>query len=72
MNPLALFYRNESERDAVKAFLISCLGELAVERTFDKKDVSGIADAKDVIESAFNKLEEQFAEKKPPLASNSR
>ena len=60
MNQLNLFYQNESEREAVKAFFIQTLEELAVERVFDKQSVAGIYEARKVVSKVFDKLEEKY------------
>lgn len=44
-------------RDAVKAYFEAHIAQYALEKMFDRKDVSGIADAKDILEKAFNQLE---------------
>lgn len=72
MNPLNSFYNNQSEREGVKAFLIESLKELAVERAFEGKSVVGIAEAKEAIDGAFNKLEEMWGKKPQPVPTNSR
>ena len=54
---------NQSERDAVKAFLTDTLGQIAVELSFDGKDTRGIKDAKDCVDRAFQRLEEAYGER---------
>ena len=65
MNPLKVFYDDSNMREAVKAFLLEGLNDLAVERVFSKQDVVGIAESKEVIEKQFSNLEDLFAVKKP-------
>jgi hypothetical protein len=72
MNPLQQFQLNEILREAVKAFMIEQLREMAVERVFDKKAISGIYEARKVVDATFDKLEELYAEKKKPLIESSR
>lgn len=64
METLFTFYNNEVEREAVRAFLMENLRELAVIRAFSGKEVTGIAEAKTVIDAAFSRLEEKFKPKK--------
>lgn len=64
MNPLLLFYRNENEREAVKAFMIQQLGEMTVEMAFEGKPVTGIQEARQLVDKMFNRLEERYSEKK--------
>jgi hypothetical protein len=71
-NILKQFYENSPQRDAVQAFMIEQLREMAVERVFDKKAISGIYEARKVVDIAFDKLEELYAVKKPSLPESSR
>lgn len=69
MNPvLRNFYTNISEREAVQAFLIETLAEMAVEKTFAGEPVTGIKDAKDMVYKAFDRLEKAYG--KPPQPVN--
>ena len=54
------FYLNEVMRNEVKTYLIDFLKVQAIEKAFAKEDVSGIADANETIEKAFNNLEVLF------------
>lgn len=60
MDLLRTFYNDIHTREAVKAFLTEQLQNIAVERTFERKDVSGIADAMELINSSFEKLDEMY------------
>ena len=72
-NLLGQFYNDEHTREAVKDFLVSNLEDMAIERVFSKKDISGIADAKDVIEKAFIKLSEIYSPvEKTKVENNAR
>ncbi len=72
MNPLQLFYNNEVEREAVKAFLISSLRELAGDYAVEGKPTSGIKEASECVEIAFDKLEELYSVKPVPPPTNTR
>ena len=72
MNPLKQLQENTVMREAVKAYMLDTLKELAVERVFAQKDVKGIYEAQEVVEKAFNKLEEEFGEKKKTVVESSR
>lgn len=72
VNPLVTFYNNEHEREAVKAFLITQLGNLAIERAFDGDDVVGIKEARDTIVRSFDRLDEMYGKKDKSIISNSR
>jgi hypothetical protein len=72
MNPLQTFYNNQSERDAVMAFLIDSLKEVAVEKAFEGASVVGIREANDAIRAAFDKLGEIYGKIDEPTITNSR
>ena len=57
------FYLNEVMRNDVKTYLIDFLKVQAIEKTFANEDVSGIADAKEVLDKAFDNLDILFATK---------
>jgi hypothetical protein len=52
--------------------MIDTLKELAVDKTFDGKDTSGIKDARDLIEIMFDTLEQKYAPEKEPIIKNSK
>ena len=72
MNPLLTFFNNESEREAVRSFLIKCMEEMAVERAFAGESVAGIKEANDLIGKAFDKLADAYGKVEEPITSNSR
>jgi hypothetical protein len=53
---LIAFYNNQGQRETVKLFLIEVLKEIAVEKSFEGEPVTGIKEAKDTIDKAFDKL----------------
>lgn len=63
MKSLQTFFFDTETKDNVKNYLINFLAEEAIRKVFSKEDVSGIADAKDCIEKAFENLEVLFGEK---------
>lgn len=69
---LERFYRDESLREDVKEFLVEYLGEYTVKRAFAREDVSGVADARAVIDEAFSKLRELYEPAPVGKASSSR
>ncbi len=72
MLPLQQFYTNETMREAVKAFLIDQLKEMAIETVFDKKATAGIYEARKVIDKAFDKLIELYKPEEKPVIESSR
>lgn len=56
MDVLRRFNDDIATKEAVKQFFIDCISDEAVRRIFDRKDVSHIADAKDLIEKTFEQL----------------
>lgn len=71
-NALKNFYENEPQREAVRAFLIACLEEEAVERVMNRKDTNSLADANEVINKTFIKLKEAYGESPKPSFPSSR
>lgn len=57
------FYLNEVMRNDVKTYLIDFLKVQAIEKTFNKEETQYIAEAKEVLDKAFENLEVLFASK---------
>jgi hypothetical protein len=62
-NSLKDFFLNEVMRNDVKTYLIDFLKEQAIEKTFNKENTEHIAEAKEVLDKAFENLEVLFAPK---------
>jgi len=69
---LKQFYEFQGQREAVKEFMINCLKELAIEKTFNGHDTTGIKEARDTINKMFDKLEEDYGIIEITYPSNSR
>lgn len=63
MKSLKEFYQDSETRDNVKNYLLQYLKDEGCKKMFAKEDVTGFADAKDVIEKAFEEMEFMFAPK---------
>ena len=72
MNPLQTFYTNTPEKEAVQAFLMAQLREMAADMALDGKDVSGIKDAADLVTRTFDKLDELYGKIETVKEQNSR
>lgn len=74
MNNIILkqFYDNKALREAVRWFFTENLKELAAEKTFLGESVSGIKDAKDLVDKSFDKLDEFYAKMPSSDIPNSR
>lgn len=74
MDNLRRFQGDSSTRDAVKAFIESFIAEEGVKLMFDRKDVSHIADAKMLIDRAFEELHTLYAihEQSPETINEAR
>jgi len=57
------FYLNEVMREDVKTYLLAFLTDKAVAKVFAQEDTKAIAEAKEVIDEAFNNLEVIFQKK---------
>lgn len=64
MNPLNTFYNDSQMREAVYNFLIEQLANTAVTAAFLNGSVSGIKEAKELIDTAFSLLESTYGQKK--------
>jgi hypothetical protein len=58
------FYRNKVMRDAVRQYIDDCFVKEAVEKMFNREDVTHIADAKELLDKAFSSMEVDFGAKK--------
>jgi hypothetical protein len=56
MNPLNQFTNDVNMRDEVRGFIDAFIDTEAIKRIYARENVSGIADAKELIELAFNDL----------------
>jgi hypothetical protein len=71
MYNLKAFYENEAQRESVRAFMVECLKEIAVDRAFAGEDIKGIPEAHKLIGAMFDKLDELYG-KIEVIKSNSR
>jgi hypothetical protein len=55
------FFLNEAMRNEVKTYLIDFLKVQAIEKAFNREDTSSVAEAKEVLDKAFDNLEVIFA-----------
>ena len=55
------FFLNEVMRNDVKTYLIDFLKVQAIEKAFNKEDTSAVAEAKEVLDKAFENLEVLFS-----------
>lgn len=58
------FYKDTPTKDNVKNYLINFLEKEAVKKVFNKEDVSAVAEARDLIDKAFDNLELLFTPKR--------
>jgi len=72
MNNLKRFYLDEHMREDVKEYLISQLNETALKKLMNKEDITGFADANDIILKAFIKLREDYGDEPRPVIQSSR
>lgn len=54
------FYSNEEMRKEVQEYLVSFLRDKAVEKVFNREDTSSVAEAKEMIDNAFENLSVVF------------
>jgi len=63
MASLQEFHKDVATRENVKEFLIQCVTEEMVRVGFEKGDTKPIAEAKEIIDKAFEKLDNMFIPK---------
>ncbi|MBP6045259.1 hypothetical protein KA525_03875 [Candidatus Woesebacteria bacterium] len=72
MDLLGNFYRDSATRETLREFMLQTLGDIAIEKTFNGQDVSGIKEAKELVDRIFDKLEDAYGKIEKPIISNSR
>lgn len=60
MASLQQFHKDVETRDNVKEYLLECLKSKMVEVGFEKGDTKPIAEAKEIIDEAFDKMDIMF------------
>lgn len=71
MNQLRQFNGDFETKKQLITFIHDYIQSETIKRVYERKDVSGIADAKELIDGAFNALEEMYGLKeKPPVLIN--
>jgi hypothetical protein len=63
MKSLQEFYNDKETAANVKKWLHQICEEEVLKKVFNREDVSGFADARDIIDIAFEKMDEMFAPK---------
>lgn len=63
MKTLQDFWINKEVKNTVQEYLVNYLKEEAVRKLFDKEDVSAVAEAKEMIDKAFENLDVMFEPK---------
>ncbi|MFA5197683.1 MAG: hypothetical protein WC437_04680 [Patescibacteria group bacterium] len=63
MKSLREFHNDKDTKENVYNYLIDYLEKETVKRTFDREDVSGMADAKEIISKAFDNMDLLFNSK---------
>ncbi len=65
MSSILEFHQDKDTRDNVHSYLIDFLKEEAIRKIFDKEDVGGVAEAKEMIDKAFDNMDVMFKSKLP-------
>lgn len=63
MLSLQEFYKDKETRENVHEYLIQFLREEGVRKIFDKQDVNAVAEAKEIIDKAFENMSLLFSPK---------
>jgi len=60
---LKSFYEDVHTREEVRAYLVEFLKEEGIRKIFDKEETASVAEAKEIIDKAFDNLETMFGNK---------
>lgn len=63
MERLFILYQDKATLEDFKAFYIATLEAETIKRVYKKEDVSGIADARKLLDDVFNKLDDLYKPK---------
>ncbi len=69
---LKLFYDNVHEREAVRAFFVEQLREMAADMALEGESVTGIKDANTLITRCFDTLDQRYGKIESITDQNSR
>ena len=69
---LKLFYDNVHEREAVRAFFVEQLREMAADMALEGESVNGIKDANTLITRCFDTLDQRYGKIETIKEQNSR
>jgi len=72
MNKLNLFYQDKALLSQLKEYFDSTIREKAVDMLFAGRDVTAIPQAKILIDSVWDKMEQDFGIDKKPKENSSR
>jgi hypothetical protein len=64
MDRLHILYQDTATLDEFKNLFLDVLAQETVERAFNREDIGGIADAKELLEKVFERLDELYKPKK--------
>lgn len=74
MKSILEFYQDTTTKDNVHSYLIDFLKEEGIRKLFAKEDVSAVAEAKDMIDKAFENMDVIFKKKEEakPIINEAR
>ena len=70
MDHLKVFYDQELVRESVKQYLNDTLDRAVLDRAYKEGDVVGYKEAREIIRSAFSKLNETYAKESSSSKDN--
>ena len=72
MDKLKEFYNDTAMKEEVKAFMVSQLKDMAVERVFEDKPIVGLYETNELIDKMFLTLDQKYGIIKQPNVESSR
>ena len=72
MERLQILHQDKATLNEFKDLFIAVLQEETIARAFAREDIGGIADARELLENVFDRLDEMYSPKKVRKQPNSK
>jgi hypothetical protein len=72
MDRLQQLHNDKATTDLFKEFFVGVLEEETIKRVFAKKDITGIAEARELLDKVFNRLDDIYKVEKKRVQPNSK
>ncbi len=65
-------YQDRATMEEFKTFFLTVLQEETIKRVYDRQDIGGIADARELLDDVFDKLDDLYKPKVKRIQPNSK